>query len=73
MVFLALRSDSSRRSARRHQRADASGARYALLLGDDEVASGSVTVKPLREGGEQRTLPLPGLVPGLLDATVRPR
>ena len=45
------------------KRADASGARYALLLGDDEAASGTVTVKPLREAGEQRTLPLSGLVP----------
>lgn len=38
------------------KRADASGARYALIFGDDEVARGEVAVKPLRDAGEtQRT------------------
>ena len=38
------------------KRADASGARFALVFGADEVAHGSVTVKPLRESdGEQTT------------------
>jgi histidyl-tRNA synthetase len=50
------------------KRADASGAHYALLLGDDEAAANTVTVKPLREAGEQRTLPLSALV-----ATLVPR
>ncbi len=40
------------------KKADASGARYALIVGDDEVAAGKVTLKPLRGGGEQRMLPL---------------
>jgi len=40
------------------KKADASGARYAVILGDDEVAAGKVTVKPLRGAGEQRTLSL---------------
>ncbi|MDO9313808.1 MAG: histidine--tRNA ligase [Burkholderiaceae bacterium] len=31
------------------KRADASGARYALIFGDDEVARGEVAVKPLRD------------------------
>jgi len=36
------------------KKADASGARYALILGDDEIARRGVTVKALREGaGEQ--------------------
>ena len=39
------------------KKADASGARYAVLIGDDEVASGKVTVKPLR-GGDQITVDL---------------
>ena len=30
------------------KKADASGARYALLIGDNEVAAGTVAVKPLR-------------------------
>ena len=35
------------------KKADASGARFALIFGSDELARGAVTVKPLREGGEQ--------------------
>ena len=38
------------------KRADASGARYALIVGDDEAANESVAIKPLREPGEQRAL-----------------
>ncbi|MGE5616541.1 MAG: histidine--tRNA ligase [Bacillota bacterium] len=39
------------------RKADASGARYAVILGEDEVKSNKVTVKPLR-GGEQRSVEL---------------
>ena len=35
------------------RRADASGARFALIVGDDEAAANVVAVKPLREPGEQ--------------------
>ncbi len=38
------------------KKADASGARLALILGEDEVANGQVTVKQLRESGEQRSI-----------------
>ena len=38
------------------KRADRSGARLALILGDDECASGTIGVKPLRIEGEQQTL-----------------
>jgi histidyl-tRNA synthetase len=38
------------------KRADASGARYALIIGDDEAAAQSVSIKPLREPGEQRSV-----------------
>jgi histidyl-tRNA synthetase len=38
------------------KRADKSGARYALVLGDDEAARGSVALKPLRSDSEQETL-----------------
>ena len=41
------------------KKADASGARYAVIIGDDEVASQRVTLKPLRGAGEQRTLDPP--------------
>jgi histidyl-tRNA synthetase len=39
------------------KRADASGARCALVFGADELAANSVTVKPM-QGGEQVTLSL---------------
>jgi histidyl-tRNA synthetase len=37
--------------------ADRSGARLALIVGEDEAAAGTVTVRPLRGGGEQETVP----------------
>jgi histidyl-tRNA synthetase len=42
------------------KRADASGARFALVFGGDELASGHVAIKPLRqgEGAAQFTRPL---------------
>ncbi|CAG1017042.1 histidyl-tRNA synthetase [Burkholderiaceae bacterium] len=43
------------------KRADASGARYALIFGDDEVARGEVALKDLRQAdAPQRSLPLAG-------------
>ena len=38
------------------KRADKSGAKWALIFGHDEVASRSVTIKPMRSDGEQETL-----------------
>jgi histidyl-tRNA synthetase len=41
------------------KKADASGARYALVFGVDELAQGAVTVKSLRDGtGAQVQRPL---------------
>ena len=40
------------------KKADASGARFALVFGADELARGEVAVKPLRGDGEQVTRPL---------------
>ena len=41
------------------KKADASGARYALIFGEDELSRGEVTIKSLREGGaEQVARPL---------------
>jgi len=43
------------------KRADASGARYALIFGADELARGEVTLKALRDGaGAQTAYPLAG-------------
>ena len=39
------------------KRADASAARYALIIGQDEASTDTVAVKPLREGGEQFAVP----------------
>lgn len=44
------------------KKADASGARFALVFGPEEVERGEVAVKPLREGGEQRLRPLSTLI-----------
>ncbi len=38
------------------KRADASGARYAVIIGDDEAGRQVVSLKPLREAGEQLQL-----------------
>lgn len=35
------------------KKADASGARYAAIIGDDEAGAGNLTLKALRESGEQ--------------------
>ncbi len=35
------------------KKADASGARFALIIGDDEAAAGRVGLKPLRSAGDQ--------------------
>jgi histidyl-tRNA synthetase len=39
------------------KRADASAARYALIIGDEEAATDTVAIKPLREAGEQIAVP----------------
>lgn len=41
----------------RIKKADKSGARLALLLGEDELAKGEVTLKFLREARDQQRLP----------------
>ncbi|MDH5287339.1 MAG: histidine--tRNA ligase [Betaproteobacteria bacterium] len=51
------------------KKADASGARFALVVGDDEAASGTVGVKALREAGEQVALPAVELAPWLAAQT----
>jgi histidyl-tRNA synthetase len=43
------------------KKADASSAVCAVIIGDDEVAENTVTLKPLRDGGEQQRVGLDGL------------
>ncbi len=38
------------------KKADKSGAEYAIIIGDDEVSRGEVSLKPLRSGEEQKDL-----------------
>ncbi|HYQ98817.1 MAG TPA: histidine--tRNA ligase [Casimicrobiaceae bacterium] len=40
------------------KKADASGAAFALIIGDDEAAAGTVSMKPLRGGGDQVAVPI---------------
>lgn len=40
------------------KRADRSGAALALVLGEAELRAGNVGLKPLRDGGEQQSVPL---------------
>ncbi|MEE4362059.1 MAG: histidine--tRNA ligase [Pseudomonadales bacterium] len=49
----------------RFRRADASGAELALIVGETEAAAQTVSVKPLREEGEQRTLTQDALIEAL--------
>jgi histidyl-tRNA synthetase len=49
---------------KRMQRADAAGARLAVILGDDEIAAGAATVKDLTSG-EQRRVALGALIEAL--------
>ncbi|MBO9622295.1 MAG: histidine--tRNA ligase [Sphingomonas sp.] len=51
---------------RRMQKADAAGARYVLILGEDELARGEVTVKSLKTG-EQAPMQLGWIPQGVFD------
>jgi histidyl-tRNA synthetase len=50
------------------KRADSSGARFAVIIGDDEASRGSVSLKPLRELGEQQQMTV-GEVAAVVRAT----
>ena len=58
------------------KRADASGAAFAVIFGEEEVANGTVGVKALRgAGGDgeknvQQTVPVEGLTEFLINAMV---
>jgi histidyl-tRNA synthetase len=54
------------------KRADRSGARYAVILGEDEVARRVATLKPLREDAEQSQVPLDELPARLARAVAAP-
>lgn len=47
------------------KKADASGARYAIIIGDDEAQAGQASIKPLRGEGAQVRVALAELADGL--------
>lgn len=51
------------------KKADASGANVAIILGDDEIAAGEASVKPLRGVGEQRRVAITQLAEALESVT----
>jgi histidyl-tRNA synthetase len=51
---------------KRMQKASTTGARYAIILGDDELSAGEVTIKSLRSG-EQGRMPLSWIPQGVFD------
>ncbi|MEY4112373.1 MAG: hypothetical protein RL082_874 [Pseudomonadota bacterium] len=52
------------------KKADASGAQLALIIGPDELARQEGQLKDLRGTGEQRAIPLAGLLSAVIDALV---
>jgi histidyl-tRNA synthetase len=54
------------------KKADASGARHALIIGEDEAVAGELSIKPLRGGGEQRRVALDAAAMLLQAASTNP-
>ncbi len=52
------------------KKADASGAQLALIIGPDELAREEAQLKDLRGTGEQKAIPLAGLLGAVVDALV---
>ena len=73
-VVLHCASASSASMKAQMKRADASGAAFAVILGEDEVATGTATVKALRTGEgdpkQQASVPLEGVADYLVDQII---
>ena len=52
------------------KKADASGAAYGVIIGPDELAKNEAQLKDLRTSGEQKAVPLDGVVEAVIDAIV---
>jgi histidyl-tRNA synthetase len=50
------------------KKADGSGAKYAVIIGDDEVAANAVMLKPLRGEGEQQRVALDALQQRIIES-----
>jgi histidyl-tRNA synthetase len=67
--FAVERAFDGRSGRAQMKAADRSGARFALILGEDELAAGTVTVRDLRDGSEQVTVGRSGLIAHLRGAS----
>ncbi|MYA53918.1 MAG: histidine--tRNA ligase [Dehalococcoidia bacterium] len=56
--FVTLLGESGRSFRAQLRRANGSGARFAVIIGEDEAARGVAALKDLREEGEQEDVPL---------------
>mgnify|MGYP000098918196 FL=1 len=52
------------------KKADASGAAFAVIIGPDELAKNEAQLKDLRSSGEQKAVPLDGVLEAAIDALV---
>ena len=52
------------------KKADASGAAFAVIIGPDELAKNEAQIKDLRASGEQKAVPLDGVLEAVINALV---
>jgi len=52
------------------KKADSSGASFAVIIGPDELAKNEAQLKDLRASGEQKAVPLDGLLEAVMEAIV---
>jgi histidyl-tRNA synthetase len=52
------------------KKADASGAAFAVIIGPDELAKNEAQIKDLRASGDQKAVPLDGLLEAVIEALV---
>ena len=52
------------------KKADSSGAAFAVIIGPDELARNEAQFKDLRASGEQKAVPLDGLLEAVMEAIV---
>ena len=52
------------------KKADASGAAFAVIVGPDELAANEAQIKDLRASGEQKAVPLDGVLEAVIEALV---
>ncbi len=61
----AVAGESGRSFKAQMRRANNSGARSAVILGEDEVSRAIAVIKDLRDGGDQREVPIDGIAAAL--------